>query len=163
MLTRDFTWSRNLSQEFAVSRSRPAWVAVVIGRERKTSVISKDVKKLWKGNPCTSLFQASGCLPAPERFLCPCRSARGPFEVVGLRTAALRPRGIVADWFARSKRKVCERIHHLSHAIHSFSTSTNIVQLRFEVPIFAVFFNIFWDEARTLHKTCATLPEVNLG
>src|SRR6266704_140225 len=71
MLTRDFTWSRNLSQEFAVSRSRPAWVAVVIGRERKPSVSSTGVKKLWKGNPCTSLFQASGCLPAPERFFVP--------------------------------------------------------------------------------------------
>jgi hypothetical protein len=44
-----------------------------------------------------SFLQASGITPAPERFLCPCRSARGLFGVAGPGTAAMRQRGIVAD------------------------------------------------------------------
>jgi hypothetical protein len=44
MLTRAFTCSRNLSQGFAVSRSRPTWVAAVIGKDkRKPRPISTDV------------------------------------------------------------------------------------------------------------------------
>src|SRR5207244_11119202 len=34
MLTRALTWSRNWSQGFPASRSRPTWVAVVIAKDK---------------------------------------------------------------------------------------------------------------------------------
>jgi hypothetical protein len=66
-------------------------------------------------------------MPVPERLAFPWRSARGPSELSAPRTAAIRQRGIVADWMEWSKRKVCEGIHHGAHLIHSFSTSTIFV------------------------------------
>src|SRR4029077_2964354 len=54
MLTRDFTCSRNLSQEF---------VAVVIARETLTPLFSTDGNKLWKAGPFIFVFQASGVMP----------------------------------------------------------------------------------------------------
>jgi hypothetical protein len=52
-------------------------------------------------------------------------------------------RGIVSDWSARSKRKIGEDIHRLSHPMHSFSTSANFVRAEQSMQIFAAFVNIF--------------------
>jgi hypothetical protein len=41
----------------------------------------------------------------------------------------MRQRGIVADWHEWSKRKMYEGLHHRSHTMHTFSTSTIFVQL----------------------------------
>src|SRR5262245_37856045 len=48
MLTRDLTRSRNFSQRFAVSRSLPSWIAVVISAKNQVLTISTDVKNMWK-------------------------------------------------------------------------------------------------------------------
>jgi hypothetical protein len=69
-------------------------------------------------------------MPVPERLAFPWRPVRGPSELPAPRTAAIRQRGIVADWTEWSKRKVCEGIHEGAHLIHSFSTSTILVQRR---------------------------------
>jgi hypothetical protein len=71
----------------------------------------------------------------------------------------MRQRGIVADWRAWGKRKVCEGIHRRSHTIHSFSTSTRIVQTVLALAIFAVFSRKFLPEQQTLHKKRASVPE----
>jgi hypothetical protein len=52
-------------------------------------------------------------------------------------------RGIVSDWRVRGKRKIGEGLHQLSHAMHSFSTSTIFVQSRGMTPDFAAFMNKF--------------------
>jgi len=54
-------------------------------------------------------------------------------------TAAIRQRGIVADWNEWSKRKVCEGKQCGAHLIHSFSTSTMIVQRAGRTAFFAEF------------------------
>jgi len=79
-------------------------------------------------------------MPVPERLAFPWRPARGPSELSAPRTAAIRQRGIVADWTEWSKRKVCEGIHWGAHLIHSFSTSTILVQLRQLPRVSAGFF-----------------------
>jgi hypothetical protein len=43
MLMRDLTRSRNLSHRFAVSRSLPSWIAVVIRAKYQVLAISTDV------------------------------------------------------------------------------------------------------------------------
>lgn len=65
-----------------------------------------------------------------ERLAFPGALLAALLELPAPRTAAIRQRGIVADWTAWGKRKVCEGIHGGPHAIHSFSTSTIFVQLR---------------------------------
>ncbi len=65
-----------------------------------------------------------------ERLAFPGALLAALLELPAPRTAAIRQRGIVADWTAWGKRKVCEGIHGGPHAIHSFSTSTRIVQFR---------------------------------
>jgi hypothetical protein len=72
-------------------------------------------------------------------------------------------RGIVPDWGVGGKRKIGEGIHGRSHSMHSFSTSTSLVQLRCLALIFAAFVNIFSRRARTLHGTSVSLPEENLA
>jgi hypothetical protein len=72
---------------------------------------------LSPGAPCVALLD----LPAP-------------------RSTVIRQRGIVADWNEWSKRKVCEGNHHGAHLIHSFSTSTILVQRSEGTSIFAEFF-----------------------
>src|SRR6266566_1943549 len=125
MLTRDFTWSRNLSQEFAVSRSRPAWVAVVIGREKKTLCYFHRCEKTVESRSICVFLQASGFLPAPERSsFAPVAPPAARLELSAKVTAAMSQRGIVSDWSAGGKRKIGEDIHRLSHPMHSFSTST---------------------------------------
>jgi hypothetical protein len=121
------------------------------------------VKKLWKAGPLASFFILRDSCPCRNAVLCPCRSARGPSGIAGPRTAAMRQRGIVADSCARGKRKVYESIHRLSHGMHSFSTSTILVQRSDPASIFAVFFNLFLQQQQTLHKTSASLPEENFA
>src|SRR5580704_7383738 len=111
MLTRDFTCSRNLSQEF---------VAVVIARENLTPLFSTDVNKLWKAGPFIFVFQASGVMPVSGASCFPLAPRARPSGNAGPRTAAIRQRGIVADWTAWSKRKVCEGPHRGAHPLHSF-------------------------------------------
>jgi hypothetical protein len=69
-------------------------------------------------------------MPVSERLAFPWRPVRGPSELSAPQTAAIRQRGIVADWTEWSKRKVCEGNDQSAHLIHSFSTSTILVQLR---------------------------------
>ena len=71
MLTRDFTRSRNLSQELAASRSRPAWVAVVIGGEKKPLCYFHRCEKAVESRSIRIFLQASEFLPAPERCTSP--------------------------------------------------------------------------------------------
>jgi len=52
-------------------------------------------------------------------------------------------RGIVSDWGVGGKRKIGEGLHRRSHLMHSFSTSTKMVQLARVTLVFAVFMNIF--------------------
>jgi hypothetical protein len=47
MLTRDFTWSKNFSQELT---------EIVIGKEYKAYAISTDVHKLWKADLSSSFL-----------------------------------------------------------------------------------------------------------
>src|SRR6266446_9660899 len=67
MLTRDFTRSRNLSQEFTASRSRSVLVAVVIGREKRNPCYFHRCEKTVESRSIRVFLQASGFLPAPER------------------------------------------------------------------------------------------------
>jgi hypothetical protein len=71
----------------------------------------------------------------------------------------MRQRGIVADWRAWGKRKVCEGSRRRSHTIHSFSTSTRIAQIVFILAIFPVFSRKFLRERQSLHKNRASVPE----
>src|SRR6266702_2367004 len=71
MLTRDFTWSRNLSQEFAVSRSRPAWVAVVIGREKKNLCYFHRCEKTVERKPVHVIVSGFGMLARTGTFFVP--------------------------------------------------------------------------------------------
>src|SRR5690242_8738544 len=66
MLTRAFTCSRNLSQEFAVSRSRPTWVAVVMGRDKKKTLyyFHRCVKAV-ESNSTLGVSSAAGFLTVP--------------------------------------------------------------------------------------------------
>src|SRR5580693_9987566 len=162
MLTRDFTRSRNLSQELAPSRSRPACVAVVIGRKRESCAISTDVQKLWKASLLASFCRLRDSCPRRNVLFCPCRSALGPSGFAAPRTAAMRQRGIVADWHAWSKRKVCEGIHHRSHTIHSFSTSAKSVQFAVAPPICGANVNKNCCEEQFFHRIGEILPEENL-
>src|SRR5580704_11494721 len=122
MLTRDFTRSRNRSQEF---------VAVVIARENLSRQFPQMLISCGKQVPSYSLsFSGFGnhartgasCFPlAPgARPLWICR----PLELT-----SIRQRGIVADWTDWGKRKVCEGTNRGAHTLHSFSTSPIFVQL----------------------------------
>src|SRR6266849_5408231 len=71
MLTRDFTWSRNLSQEFAVSRARPAWVAVVIGREKKNLRYFHRCEKTVERKPVHVIVSGFGMLTRTGTFFVP--------------------------------------------------------------------------------------------
>jgi hypothetical protein len=131
--------------------------------KRKSYAISTDVKKLWKADPLVSFFRLRDSCPCRNAFPSPYRSVRGPSGIAGSSTVALRQRGIVADSYAGGKRKVCETINRLSHGIHSFSTSTILVQFRGSTSIFAAFFKVFFRGRPTLHKTSASLPEENFS
>jgi hypothetical protein len=74
MLTRDFTCSRNLSQEF---------VAVVIARENLTPLFSTDVNKLWKAGPFIFVFQASGVMPVSGASCFPLAPRLRPAGIAG--------------------------------------------------------------------------------
>jgi hypothetical protein len=96
---------------------------------------------LWKAGPfIIFFFQASGIITVPERLAFPWRPVRGPSGFAGPRPTAIRQRGIVADWNEWSKRKVCEGNQRGAHLIHSFSTSTIIVQRSEGTFISAEFF-----------------------
>ena len=104
-------------------------------RKKDPSAYFHRCEKAVESRPAYSMFSGFGILPAPELpRLAPVapRAARP-----GLRplTAATRQRGIVADCLGRGKRKVCEGSPLRSHLVHSFSTSTNIVQLSFDLHI----------------------------
>src|SRR5438874_3920678 len=89
MLTLAFTCSRNLSQAFAVSRSRPTWVAVVMVRDKKGAVyyFHRCVKAV-ESNFTPVVSSASGFLAVPGAMpLCPGRDLLG---FVGLHAAALK-------------------------------------------------------------------------
>src|SRR3989442_12638652 len=103
MLTRDFTWSRNLSQEFAVSRSRPAWVAVVIGREKKNFCYFHRCEKTVERKPVHVIVSGFGMLARTGTFFVPlslrsrpvrgcrpayCRSKTAGLSPIGLRGAS---------------------------------------------------------------------------
>src|SRR5437016_6061964 len=117
----------------------------------------------WKAGLFASFFRLRDSCPRRNALLRPCRSARGPSGIVGPRTAAMSQRGIVPDWGVGGKRKIGVGIHRRSHFMHSFSTSTSLVQLRCLALIFAAFVNIFSRRARTLHRTRVRLPEENLA
>jgi len=88
-------------------------------------------------------FSGFGKSARAGTFASPLSSRAARLRITGPRIAAMRQRGIVADWGAWGKRKVCEGMHRRSHLMHSFSTSTKIVQLRSRTRIFAPIFNIF--------------------
>src|SRR5271170_2146881 len=90
--------------------------------------------------PSFSFCQASGIMPVPERLAFPWRSARGPSELSAPRTAAIRQRGIVADWKEWGKRKLYEGTHQGAHPLHSFSTSATNVQIHQRTYICAEIF-----------------------
>src|SRR5437588_9662071 len=78
MLTRALTCSRNVSQEFAVSRSRPTWVAVVIGKDKrlKTKETPALFPQLCKTCGKQSRFHYSFSL----RGSCPRRMSYAPID-----------------------------------------------------------------------------------
>ncbi len=108
-------------------------------------------------------LQVRDSCPCRNALVCPCRSARGPSGIGGPRTAAMSQRGIVSDWSVGGKRKIGEGLHRRSHPMHSFSTSTNLVQCGRSMRILAAFVNIFSRHARTVHRTRAGWPEENLA
>src|SRR5216117_2269014 len=125
MLTRDFPRSRNLSQEFTASRSRSVLVAVVIGREKKNPCYFHRCEKTVESKSVRVSTGFGILARAGTLRYAPVAPRAAHLELVGPRTAAMSHRGIVSDWSARSKRKIGEDIHPLSHPMHSFSTSTN--------------------------------------
>src|SRR5580704_10967010 len=154
MLTRDFTRSRNRSQEF---------VAVVIARENLSRQFPQMLISCGKQVPSLSLsFSGFGnhagtgasCFPLAPRAR-PLRNCR-PLELT-----SIRQRGIVADWADWGKRKVCEGIHRGAHLIHSFSTSTILVQLCQLTRISSGFLTKFSGVHTSIHKFSANSPEDN--
>src|SRR6266571_3102638 len=109
MLTRDFTWSRNLSQEFAVSRSRPAWVAVVIGREKKNLCYFHRCEKTVERKPVHVIVSGFGMFARTGTFFVPLSLRSRP--VRGCRPAYCRSktardcRRLVCAEQAKSVRK----------------------------------------------------------
>jgi hypothetical protein len=94
--------------------------------------ISTVVKKLWK-EAHSHLSSGFGVYArAGTSYIAPV-APRGPFGLAGPRTVAMRQRGIVADWHEWSKRKMYEGLHHRSHTMHNFSTSTMFVQIFIKV------------------------------
>src|SRR5215472_4109575 len=89
MLTLALTCSRNLSQAFAVSRSRPTCVAVVIGKDKKKTL--DYFHRCVKAVESNSALIVSSLLDSWSRWplfpLCP---GRGLLGFVGLLTAALK-------------------------------------------------------------------------
>ncbi len=77
MLTRDFTRSRNFSQELT---------EIVIGREWKAYAISTGVKKLWKAG-LDSSFLSLRILARAGALTSPLPTVRVLFGIAGPRTA----------------------------------------------------------------------------
>jgi hypothetical protein len=96
-------------------------------RKSKPLDISTVVKKLWK-EAYSRLSSGFGVYARAGTSCIAPVAPRGPFGLAGPRTAAMRQRGIVADWHEWSKRKMYEGLHHRSHTMHNFSTSTKLVQ-----------------------------------
>src|SRR5579863_10554616 len=86
---------------------------------------------LWKAGPFIIFFRLRESCPYRSVLLSPGAPCAALLDLPAPRTTAIRQRGIVADWNEWSKRKVCEGKRHGAHLIHSFSTSTILVQ-RFE-------------------------------
>src|SRR5580693_10778657 len=77
-------------------------------RKRKAHpVISTDVNKLWKAGPFISFFRLRESCPYRSVVLSPGAPRAALQDLPAPRTAAIRQRGIVADWTEWSKRKVC--------------------------------------------------------
>jgi hypothetical protein len=96
-------------------------------RKRKPLDISTVVKKLWK-EAHSRLSSGFGVHARAGTSCIALVAPRGPFGLADPGTAAMRQRGIVADWHEWSKRKMYEGLHHRSHTMHNFSTSTMFVQ-----------------------------------
>jgi hypothetical protein len=82
------------------------------------------VKKLWKAKFSIPLidFLNFGVFPRRSIPIAP-YAQRVASEFSALSITAIRQRGIVADWGARGKGKVCVGVDGRSHPVHSFSTS----------------------------------------
>src|ERR1700688_1552089 len=99
MLIRDLMRSRNLSQTFAVSRSRPTWVAVVIVikfNEPKNTVFPQVCITCGKGWIALK-HHALEILSAPERMFFAPVVPRGPVKLAGPRSTASK-----LDGFSRT-------------------------------------------------------------
>ena len=109
-------------------------------RKRKTHpVISTDVDMLWKAGPFIIVFRLRESCPYRSVVLSPGAPCAALLDLPAPRTTSIRQRGIVADWNEWSKRKVCEGKHCGAHLIHSFSTSTILVQRAERTSFFAEF------------------------
>src|SRR5277367_2192617 len=71
MLTRDFTRSRNLSQELAGSSSRAGCMAVVIDREKRALRYFHRCLKAVESGPGLSFFRLREILPVPNVCVAP--------------------------------------------------------------------------------------------
>jgi len=109
------------------------------------------------------LYRLRDSCPRRNAPICPCRSARGPSGIVGPRTAAMSQRGIVSDWSVRSKRKIGEDIHRLSHPMHSFSTSANFVVAVMRCRFSRHLRTFFSRSARFVYRTSTGVPEENVA